>query len=44
MTNKIKISNITQGKTNAWSSEAKHVYIEKLANMNVPKEYRKRAL
>ena len=40
MTNQIKINNITQGKAKSWTSEAKHKHIKKLANMNVPQEYK----
>ena len=42
MTNQIKIINITQGKTKSWTSKAKHEHIDKLANMNIPQEYKAR--
>ena len=38
MTNQIKISNISQGKAKAWTSEAKNEHIEKLANMNTKQD------
>ena len=39
MTSQIKINSINEDKAKRWTTEAKTEHVEKLANINVPKEY-----
>ena len=40
MTNQVKISTISECKAKKWTTKAKQEHKEKLANMNVPQEYK----
>ena len=42
MANQIRINNMSEGKTKRWTTEAKREHVDKLANMNVPQEYKER--